>query len=124
MCSSLSSLAFSYCHWLQESPCDLFQCQELMEAPALSRNPLWHGRFRAEPVPDGSLKRTGCSVQRQDKWQCGFSVFLSPLFLVPVCTERFQPLHPGIPTLLQPGICSLPLCPVPQAGFRALWSCE
>lgn len=34
-----------------------------MEVPALSRSPLWHGWFRADPLPDGSLKRTGYSVQ-------------------------------------------------------------
>lgn len=39
VCPVLHSLT---CPWLQESPCDLFQCQELMEVSALSSSPLWH----------------------------------------------------------------------------------
>lgn len=35
-CPLLHSLT---CHWLQECPCDLFQCQGLMEVPAFSKNP-------------------------------------------------------------------------------------
>lgn len=121
VCPVLHSLS---CHWLQEGPCDLFQCQGLMEVPVLSRNALWHGWFRAETLPNGPLKRTAeavlcrcvgrvsaglpCLLQRQEKQHCELSVFPSPMFQL--CAQKGSSPSILVSLLLQPGICSLPLC--------------
>lgn len=43
---------------------------------------------------------------------------------VAVCTEMFEPLHPGIPTAAARDLLPPPVPAMAQAGVRALWSCD